>query len=134
MSCEFDWTGALVLKTFSGFVSGNDFVGSAETVSADPRFDDLRFIVNDLRHIAGHSIDAATYLRVAAARVGAARSNPNFRVVFVADALLADELRAAVAPALMSRNFDPWFCSTLGEARSWMAAQPEMNDFRPTGF
>ncbi len=134
MPCEFDWTDAAVVKTFTGFVSGEDFARSAETVSADPRFDGLSFIINDFRRITGHTIDEDAYLRVAASRLGAARTNPNFRVVMVASQQVLAELRVAVLPAVMQANFDPWFCETLREAHDWIDGQPVDSDFRPTGF
>ena len=71
MTCEYRWSEKCVVKTFSGFVSGAEFIRSAETVAASIAFDDLRVIYNDFLAIDGHSIDADAYTQVAASRAGA---------------------------------------------------------------
>ena len=130
MICAYAWGKQDVIKTFSGFVSGRDFIQSAERVSADPRFDGLKVIYNDFTAVTGHSIDASAYQRVAACRIGAARSNPNFRVVFVASRPMLDELRDVIREADQSAAFHPWVCSTLAEGDQWFARQPALDLMR----
>ena len=134
MACDIAWERAGVVKTFAGFVTGPQFIVSAETVAADPRFDDLQFIINDFRAIDGHSIDSDAYLAVAASRLGSVRTNANFRVLFIADGPLASELATAVEPSVMSAPFDPMFFPTLEAGREWLAGQPRLSDFRPSEY
>ena len=131
MGCTFDWRDQSVVKTFSGFITGSEFVRSAETVGADRRFDTLRIIYNDFLGIDGHSIDARAYARVAAARAGAALSNPNFRVAFIASGPAAQDLSRAIAGAGSSAaSYHPMVCATMAAGRAWFAAQPALDGLR----
>jgi hypothetical protein len=130
MACQFSWEASGVVKTFSGFVTRTEFTGSAEAVAADPRFDDQLFIINDFLAIDGHSIDVATCLQVAASRPGSARTNPNFRVAFIASGDVARDLAAAVEPARQSAPFDPQLFVSVQEAREWLDDQPRLSYFR----
>jgi hypothetical protein len=134
MACEFSWETSGVVKTFSGFVTGIEFIGSAEAVAADPRFDDLLFIINDFLAIDGHSIDMEAYLQVAASRLGSARTNPNFRVAFIASGDVARDLAAAVEPVQLSAPFDPQLFVSVQEAREWLDDQPRLSDFRASSY
>lgn len=130
MTCEYSWDGVVVLKTFTGFVSGTDFVATAERVSADRRFDRLMMIYNDFSRITGHSIDVKAYGRVAICRQGALATNPNFRVAFIATGENAAALRASIAPHCRGAPFDPLLFESLAEARSWFARQPALHALR----
>jgi hypothetical protein len=124
MSCAYDWHDRGAYKTFTGFVSGADFVLSAEHVSANPHFDQLRIIYNDFLLISGHSIDVKAYARVSACRLGSLFTNPNYRVVFIATGQHAEDLASAIDPAEHSTPFHPHICSSMEAACSWFCAQP----------
>jgi hypothetical protein len=122
--CNYAWGSHYVIKTFQGFVTGRDFIQTAEVVSADPRFDDLTCVYNDFVAIDGHSIDAEAYLRVAACRMGAMYTNPNYRVVFIATEPFLAELRQAIAGADATLPFHPALFSSLVASQMWVAQQP----------
>ena len=123
MGCEYVWQDRAVLKTFTGFLSGSAFIQTAEAVAAHPRFDGLQVIYNDFSGIDGHSIDASTYARSAACRLGAMVTNPNFRVVFIARSGDAQALLQVVQPSLRGAPFDPFVCNSLDEAHTWFDQQ-----------
>src|ERR1700759_4304914 len=75
------WESRGVCTRFSGVVSTDEYVRSAEEICADPRFDDLRFVIKDLLSIDGHSIDRDAVEPVAAIRYGARYSNPNIYLI-----------------------------------------------------
>lgn len=129
--CHYAWAGRHVIKTFQGFVTGLEFICSAEVVSADPRFDDLTCVYNDFVAIDGHSIDAATYQRVAACRRGAMHTNPNYRVMFIATEPFLTELRHAIACADATLPFHPVLFSSLAASQLWVARQPVLALLRP---
>lgn len=128
MPCTFHWEHACVVKQFAGFVSAREFITSAETVAADPRFDDLRLIVNDLSGIDGHAIDVQAYLAVAASRIGAMRTNPNYRVAFVAREVDVGPLENVFGAGMQGLPFDPVIVPSLAAARAWMAEQPDLDN------
>lgn len=122
--CHYAWSSRHVIKTFQGFVTGLDFIHTAEMVSADPRFDDLTCVYNDFVAIEGHSIDETAYQRVAACRMGAMYTNPNYRVVFIAAEPFLTELRHAIAGADATLPFHPALFSSLAASQVWFAQQP----------
>ncbi|MET0335503.1 MAG: hypothetical protein ABW190_14620 [Rhizobacter sp.] len=128
--CHYAWGSRHVIKTFQGFVTGLDFIRSAEVVSADPRFDDLSCVYNDFVAIDGHCIDAATYQRVAACRMGAMYTNPNYRVMFIATEPFLTELRHAIAGADATLPFHPALFSSLVASQMWVAQQPVLTSRR----
>src|ERR1700761_9422575 len=84
------WEPRGVCTRFSGTVSAAEYVRSAEEICADPRFDDLRFVIKDLLAIDGHSIDRAAVDPIAAIRYGARYTNPNiYLILLTADPRLA---------------------------------------------
>jgi hypothetical protein len=124
MTCNYTWTHKCVVKTFSEFVTGDGFFESAQRVSAHPRFEFLNIVYNDFLASNGHSIDVECYERVAAIRMGAAFTNPNYRVVFIAVAASAQDLSAAIGKCDATATFHPHLCCTMEEGRAWFASQP----------
>jgi hypothetical protein len=98
------------------FVSGQDFVASAEGVAAEPRFDDLRLIANDLRAIDVQSIDADANLAVAASRIGAMRTDSSNHVAFLVRPQDMLDLQKAVAPCFQAMPFDSQLVLTMSDA------------------
>ena len=130
MTCTYTWTNQCVVKTFTEFVAGRAFVRSAEHVGADARFESLRVIYNDFLLIQGHSIDAGTYHRVAASRMGSILTNPNYRVAFIAIDQTADDLSRAILGCNPAAVYHPHLCSTMAEGRAWFALQPTLDAAR----
>lgn len=133
MGCSYAWNDHSVIKTFDGFVSGIDFIRSAEAVSADPRFDELRIIFNDFLAIEGHSVDSAAYRRVETCRRGAMKTNPNFRVIFIAAEPTYSQLASAIEWADSSPPFHTRMCETFAAGRFWLARQPLLGQLRSEG-
>lgn len=128
MPCQYEWERHCVVKRFSGYVSAEDFLSSVETVAADPRFDDLRLIINDFSQIQGHSIDADAYLMVAARRIGAVQTNPNFHVAFIVRPADALELQAVFSSGRQGLPFDPRVVTTEAQARACIAGPPHLGN------
>ena len=84
MPFTLEWTQRGVIKRFHGHLSGYDLVASAEAVGSDPRYDRLRFILNDFTAIGSHAIDAADIEHYASLRIGAALHNRHVLSPFVA--------------------------------------------------
>jgi hypothetical protein len=127
MTCTYTWTKQCVVKTFTEFVEGNEFVLSAEHVGADPRFETLRIIYNDFLLIDGHSITARVYRRVSASRLGSMWTNPNYRVAFIAVDPTAGELSQAISVGDPAATYHPQLCDTMDEGRAWFARQPALD-------
>ena len=120
------WEPRGVCTHFTGFVSTGEYVRSAEEICADPRFDDLRFVIKDLLAIEGHSIDCAAVEPIAAIRYGARYTNPNIYLI-----LLTLDPRLAPIAEPDSKSFLRGLYETCAfadeaAARRWLAAQPPL--------
>ena len=120
------WESRGVCTRFSGTVSAGEYVRSAEEICADPRFDDLRFVIKDLLAIDAHSIDLEAIDPIAAIRYGARYSNPNiYLILLTADPRLAPLAEPDSSPLLRGLYET---CAFADEAagRRWLAAQPPL--------
>lgn len=123
------WEPRGVCTRFSGFVSAEEYIRSAEDICADPRFDDLRFVIKDLLAIDDHSIDRAAIEPIAAIRYGARYTNPNIYLI-----LLTTDPRLAPLAQPDSKSFLRGLYKTCAfrdedAARRWLAAQPPLTRF-----
>jgi hypothetical protein len=120
------WESRGVCTRFSGLVSTGEYVCSAEEICADPRFDDLRFVIKDLLAIDGHSIDRAAVDPIAAIRYGARCTNPNiYLILLTTDPRLAPLVQPD-ATSFLCGIYETCAFADEGAARRWLAAQPPL--------
>ncbi len=121
------WEPHGLVKRFHGFVSGAEFVDSVREVAADPRFDDVRYIISDFRDVSGHSIDAAALEEIAVTRIGSMHTNPNVRVLLVAhDERALALVRATRAPPL-DDTYETLAFPSMEAARAWLTGHPRQD-------
>jgi hypothetical protein len=120
------WEPDGIHKHYSGFVTGREFLESYRKIHSDPRFDEVRYVINDLTKITGHELTADALTDLAVANFGAHLSNPNCRVVFVtSDGNLAKTItKNLMSPDLKSYQVE--VKSTVSEARDWLDSQPKL--------
>lgn len=120
------WEPRGVCTQFSGFVTAEEYVRSAEDICADPRFDELRFVIKDLLAIDGHSIDREAVEPIAAIRYGARYTNPNiYLILLTADPRLAP-LAQPDSKSFLRGLYDSCAFADEAAARRWLAAQPPL--------
>lgn len=127
MPCEIVWEHKGVHQRLSGHLSTGELQDSVETVQADPRFDEIRYVINDFSAVTGHELDEQQLLELSAIQYGAQASNPRVWVVYVgADPELTRRLRSiqidASQPAYRVALFD-----ALPQARDWLERKVETN-------
>ncbi len=120
------WEPRGVCTHFTGFVTAEEYVRSAEDICADPRFDALRFVIKDLLAIDGHSIDPQAHDPIAAIRYGARFTNANIYLV-----LLTTDPRLVPFAHPERTSFLHGLCeshafASAEAARRWLAAQPRL--------
>ena len=120
------WEPGGVCTRFSRFVTADEYVRSAEDICADPRFDDLRFVIKDLLAIDGHAIDPEALDPIAAIRYGARFTNPNIHLVL----LTTDPRLVPFAHPERSSHlhglYESHAFASEDAARRWLAAQPAL--------
>lgn len=125
MPCETIWENKGVLKRLSGHVSADEFVHSVETIQADPRFDDIRYVINDFSQVSSHELGADLLQELAAIQYGAQASNPQLRAVYVGlggDPELAQLLQSILISSKRSVYRVALF-ETLPQARDWLQGE-----------
>ena len=120
------WEPGGVTTRFIGFVTAEEYVRSAEDICADPRFDELRFVIKDLLDIAGHSIDNATADPIGAIRYGARFTNPNIYLVLLTTDERLVPFAHPKADSFLHGLYETHAFPSDAAARGWLAAQPAL--------
>jgi len=120
------WEPRGVCTRFSGFVSASEYIRSAEEICADPRFDQLRFVIKDLLTITGHSIDRDAFEPIAAIRYGARYTNPNIYVILLTTDPRLAPLAQPEATSFLRGLYETCAFRDEAAARRWLAAQPPL--------
>ena len=127
MAYELVWEPDGVIKQFSGGVSAREFIQAVENVQGDYRFDDARYVINDLLAVTKHELSAEVLTEVAVLQYGAYASNPNCRVVFVTtdEALVVRVKNTPAVAGLISYETEVF--PTVTAARDWLDSQPQLH-------
>ncbi len=84
MPFELHWKPQGVVKQHHGHLTGSELVAGAAAVCSDPRYDRLRYIINDFSAVCSHDISEADVEHYASLRIGAVLSNRHILSPFVA--------------------------------------------------
>jgi hypothetical protein len=118
MSYEVLWEPRGAVKRFWGVVSSADMLRSVVETEADPRFDTLRYVINDFLAISHLTFSAEDVSEVATMDLGASRTNPAIKIAIVAT--MAELIAFAHQYADSDLNVYPTrIFATMGEARAW---------------
>jgi hypothetical protein len=83
MKYENQWETKGLLRTFSGKMTGEYILKMNLSLHGDPRFDDLRYIINDLSNISEFDISDMDIETIAAIDNAGALSNSNIKIAVV---------------------------------------------------
>lgn len=127
MPCEIVWEHKGVYKHLSGFVSAAEFVRSVETVQADPRFDEIRYVINDFSDVTAHQLTEDLLSELVAIQYGAQASNPNCKVVYVGADQDLSRLLETLLVGSQASVYQVMLFATVPEAREWLQCQMRMS-------
>lgn len=120
MSYEAIWEPHGVLKRYWGHVSNADLAASSRELYSDPRFDEVKFVINDFTAVVSHSIDEDALLDYVAGRLGVATYMPDVRGACVANTLEMLALSRKIANPNCAIQHDVRVFSSMAEARNWL--------------
>ncbi|MBW8759272.1 MAG: hypothetical protein JF586_16840 [Burkholderiales bacterium] len=131
MAFENVWEPAGVTTRFTGFVTAQEYVRSAEEICADARFDGLQFVIKDLLAIDDHAIEIEASDPIAAIRYGARFTNPNIYLVLLTTDERLLPFAHPRADSFLHGLYETHAFPSDEVARRWLAAQPPLA--RPDG-
>jgi hypothetical protein len=117
---EHIWEERGLVRRFVGHVTAEELANSAILGQQDPRFDSMRYVINDFRDCTSVNTPPEAIEEIAATDAGAAKSNDRIHIATVSDnpdVLAITEMyqRAGYSP-YPTRNFN-----TLEAAREWLS-------------
>ena len=120
MPCDITREPRGVWRHFHGRMSDADLLRSIELVHGDPRFDELRYSLNDFLDVSVSDVDADALVQGAARAIGATLSNTRLvMLMIVSDPAIRETVRRFTGPPLSS--FRAEFFETREQARDWIA-------------
>lgn len=127
MKIEMIWEKGWLLKRMSGALSEEEFLLSSQQVLADPRFDDIRFVINDFLQVTGNGFSRGMLPYLAAIQYGSKETQSRCRVIFVSR---DESIMALIKDALATRDLDHFEVGTapsVEAAIDWIKKQPVLS-------
>ena len=114
------WEPTGIVTTYRGDLVLEEVLESHQRMAADPRFDDLRFMIVDTLPVERVALIESDVVQINAFLTGPALTNPNIFAVVIA--LHPAVLRfVAVYAQLPDRRYDMRVCSSMVSARQLLA-------------
>jgi hypothetical protein len=124
------WKPAGVYKKLSGFVTAIDFIRAAVEVQSDERFEDVRYIVEDLSEVTAHTLTPDAMTDLAVIHCGFRSVNPNCRIVFVCfDENLANVIKSTLNSQKLA-SYPVEVIGTVSEAYDWLGREFDLQNTR----
>ena len=120
------WKPHGVVKHFTGFVSGAEFVQSVVDVTGNSQFDDLQFIINDFLDADDHGITRESLLDIVVLRLGASLTRNGIRTIITTTAPKFEEIAHVVNADLPDGVPRTVVFPTMPIATEWLAQQPPL--------
>ena len=120
MPFEHHWDTSGVFIVYRGDLVLEEVLASHSRVACDPRFDDLRFVVVDLRFVERVLLAVNDLVEINAFLTGPKLCNPGIYIVVVTESAPALSAVALYAN-LPDRNYDVRICPTMESARKMVA-------------
>ncbi len=129
MAYEIVWESRGAYKRYFGHVTDEELMQSLIKIESDPRFDDIRYVINDFLEVEGFAVSEDSVRVLSALDNAAASSNPNIRIAIVATDLQIQALAELYAGSPLNVYPTDIFLNS-GAARAWLASAPPQADFR----
>ena len=126
MGYEITWETRGACKRFFGHVTGAELMRSVEEIESDPRFDSVRYVVNDFLAVESFSVSEENVLTISAIDGAASITNPNIKVAIVA----TDDRVRAMAELYANSPLNTYptrIFTNMDAARDWVV-QGEADD------
>jgi hypothetical protein len=117
---EHIWEERGLVRRFIGHVTAEELANSAILDQQDPRFDTMRYVINDFRACTSVNAPPEAIEEIAATDAGAARTNDTIHIATVSDdpdvLAITDMYQKAGYSPYPTQNFN-----TMEAARAWLS-------------
>ena len=119
MAYENIWEERGLYRVFSGFTSGKEVLDSNLALHGDPRFDKIKYVLNDFSAIEDFQVSEMDITLIANIDDVAARSKQSLKIAIIAthDPLL--EWIYKYGEKMVDSVFETQLFETLAEAKKW---------------
>lgn len=118
MPIDLQWEPGGVVRTLTGDVTAEALLHAIAALQNDPRFDALRFVVEDFSRVDSVQLETGAMDMLVDSAIGAALSNPHIRVAVVTGTPL---LRTLVRQFAAQSPYITHTFASLAAARAWIA-------------
>lgn len=119
MSYELTWMPRGYYKRLDGIVTAGEFMRSIKDVQEDPRFDTIRYGINDFLGVEDAVMSASDVDMFAAMGIGGAYTNPNVKIAVVAS---HPKILALVQAYAEISTYPMKIFDNVADAASWAGA------------
>jgi hypothetical protein len=119
MGYDIRWQHRGVVKRFHGRLTSEDMLQSVVDIEADPRFDDLRWVINDFLAVTEVACHAEVVDDISAIDAAAAMSNPHIRIAVVTDSPAITAMATQYAESDMNA-YPTRIFPTFDDATDWL--------------
>lgn len=115
------WTPQTITWTYTGKLTGDELIQSNMEVYGDPRFDDIRYQIVDLRAITQNLVEDSHMRTIAHLDMAAARSNPRIKIAVIANNSKGMEMSDTYINHTGHKS--PWITKTfltIEQANEWL--------------
>lgn len=120
MPYEIDWKSDTLVWTYTGRLTGDELLRSNMDIYGDPRFDDLRYQIVDLRAVEHFEVDDIYMRRIAHLDRAAAYSNPRIRVAVVTTDQTGETMNDIYSQQAPESHWETKAFYDFDEALSWV--------------
>lgn len=121
MSHQNKWEENGLYRIFTDKISGEEILTSNLTIQGDSRFDDIRYVINDLTKITEFEATEIDILKISAVDKVSARSNSYIKIAIVAT---SDSLLKWIQKYCIQMQDSPFECKifeTVDDAYEWVS-------------
>lgn len=127
MGYEISWESKGVTKRLFGRVTDNDLIKATSIIQADPRIDDLDFVIIDFLDCVSHSVSDPALIEIAALEKAAAENSMRYARAKTRVAIIAMD-RKIIGLAMQYANFEMntmtfGIFSNRSDARAWLGVE-----------
>ncbi len=114
------WEPKGLYREFSGIVTSREILQAVLRVYGDPRFDELKYVINDFSQVEGVELDELNIKKVAYLDKASARSNPKIKIAFVTQNEAFYEYAALYSKFVEDLPWQTEVFPSLEQAREWV--------------